>query len=85
MTDPPGMPEVLSRIVDALRVTGIPHVFVGALPVLAWGRPRGTSDFDLVIFCTQTGLQQLTQSSAPGEYGERKISPRPIRMTRCPT
>ena len=36
-------------VLDALRDAGIAHAFIGALPVLAWGRVRATTDIDLVV------------------------------------
>jgi hypothetical protein len=37
------------RVVQALTEEGIAHAFIGALPVLAWGRVRATTDIDLVV------------------------------------
>ena len=36
-------------VVQALTEEGIAHAFIGALPVLAWGRVRATTDIDLVV------------------------------------
>ncbi len=36
-------------VVEALAEVGVPHAFIGALPVLAWGRVRATTDIDLVV------------------------------------
>jgi len=36
-------------VIDALVEVGIDHAFIGALPVLAWGRVRATTDIDLVV------------------------------------
>jgi hypothetical protein len=36
-------------VVDALHEAGVAHAFIGALPVLAWGRVRATADIDLVV------------------------------------
>ena len=36
-------------VVDALGESGVPYAFIGALPVLAWGRVRATTDIDLVV------------------------------------
>jgi hypothetical protein len=36
-------------VLDALGDAGIAHAFIGALPVLAWGRVRATTDIDLVV------------------------------------
>ncbi len=37
------------EVVAALAETGVPYAFIGALPVLAWGRVRATTDIDLVV------------------------------------
>ncbi len=44
-----GLEETFRRVVDALRESELPHAFIGALPVLAWGRVRATTDIDLVV------------------------------------
>jgi hypothetical protein len=36
-------------VVEALQESGLPYAFIGALPVLAWGRVRATTDIDLVV------------------------------------
>ncbi len=36
-------------VVQALAEERIAHAFIGALPVLAWGRVRATTDIDLVV------------------------------------
>lgn len=36
-------------VVEALQETGLPYAFIGALPILAWGRVRATTDIDLVV------------------------------------
>lgn len=36
-------------VVDVLAEIGLPHAFIGALPVLAWGRVRATTDLDVVV------------------------------------
>ncbi len=36
-------------VLRALAEEGIAHAFIGALPVLAWGRVRATTDIDLVV------------------------------------
>jgi hypothetical protein len=41
--------ETFRQVVDALNTTQVLHAFIGALPVLAWGRVRATTDIDLVI------------------------------------
>lgn len=41
--------EVFTRLLAALKASGAPHAFIGALGAIAWGRPRATDDLDLVI------------------------------------
>lgn len=41
--------ETFHQVVEALAEAGLPHAFIGALPVLAWGRVRATTDIDLVV------------------------------------
>lgn len=36
-------------VVEALAESGMSYAFIGALPVLAWGRVRATTDIDLVV------------------------------------
>jgi hypothetical protein len=36
-------------VVEALRESATLYAFIGALPVLAWGRVRATTDIDLVV------------------------------------
>lgn len=59
---PPEMLEVLGRLREALAEAGVSHVFIGALPVLAWGRPRATTDFDFVVYCEAEGLERLSRA-----------------------
>jgi len=40
---------IFVAVVQALTEEEIPHAFIGALPVLAWGRVRATTDIDLVV------------------------------------
>jgi len=41
--------DAFRAVVETLAETGVPHAFIGALPVLAWGRVRATTDIDLVV------------------------------------
>lgn len=56
------MLEVLGRLREALAEAAVRHVFIGALPVLAWGRPRATTDFDFLVYCEEEALARLSQS-----------------------
>ena len=40
---------IFVAVVQVLTEEEIPHAFIGALPVLAWGRVRATTDIDLVV------------------------------------
>jgi formylglycine-generating enzyme required for sulfatase activity len=42
-------------VLEALREAGVAHAFIGALPVLAWGRVRATTDVDVVVPSVTTG------------------------------
>lgn len=55
----PELLVTLARLREALKLAQIPHVFIGALPVLAWGRPRATTDLDVVIFCEPPSFASL--------------------------
>ena len=35
-------------VVEALDESGVPYAFIGALPVLAWGRVRATTGHALI-------------------------------------
>lgn len=65
MTSPPSeLLTALTLLRAALAEAKVQHVFIGALPVLAWGRPRGTTDLDLVVFCEPPGFSALAQALA---------------------
>jgi hypothetical protein len=38
---------VFSEVATVLAATRSDHAFIGALPVLAWGRVRATADIDV--------------------------------------
>jgi hypothetical protein len=48
-------------VVEALEQSGVPYAFIGALPVLAWGRVRATTDIDLVV-AAETGWERLSRA-----------------------
>jgi len=48
--------RMLREVLARLRLK---HVFIGALPVLAWGRIRTTTDLDLVIVADPAALTAL--------------------------
>lgn len=41
----------LALVSNLLRSMGAEHCFIGALPAMAWGRVRATSDLDVVVSC----------------------------------
>jgi hypothetical protein len=48
-------------VVEALDESGVPYAFIGALPVLAWGRVRATTDIDLVV-AIESGWENLVNA-----------------------
>lgn len=54
--------EVYGRLLEALRATGTPFAFIGALGAIAWGRPRATTDLDLVVVCDEVSFGALRQA-----------------------
>jgi hypothetical protein len=46
---PRDLRDTFRAVLDALVEVGIAYAFIGALPVLAWGRVRATTDIDLVV------------------------------------
>lgn len=48
-------------VLDALESTGIDYLIGGAVAVWAWGEPRTTQDFDLVIHLPADQVRQLSQ------------------------
>jgi hypothetical protein len=64
--------EIYSALLDALAQTATPHAFIGALAAIAWGRPRATTDIDLVVACdvkTFTPLKDalVARGFSPGQ------------------
>jgi hypothetical protein len=60
--------DAFLAVLDALGETGIAHAFIGALPVLAWGRVRATTDIDLVVLA---GNEWNRLTEALGQRGFR--------------
>lgn len=48
-------------VVDALEASDITYLIGGAVAVWAWGEPRSTQDFDLVINLPGTHIRRLSQ------------------------
>jgi hypothetical protein len=51
-------------VVDALEACEIAYLIGGAVAVWAWGEPRSTQDFDLVIHLPVERIRQLSQELA---------------------
>ena len=51
--------EVYGQLLTALRSTATPYAFMGALGAIAWGRPRATTDLDLVVVCDAEQFRTL--------------------------
>lgn len=62
-------------VIQALEETGTAHAFIGALPVLAWGRVRATTDIDLVIAIRDDWDQLLAALARRGIVQGRQIGP----------
>jgi hypothetical protein len=56
--------EVFERLVVALKASATPFAFIGALGAMAWGRPRATTDLDLVVLCDGPGFSTLSEALA---------------------
>ncbi|MFZ5481854.1 MAG: hypothetical protein ACOZNI_34150 [Myxococcota bacterium] len=54
--------EALPRVSAAL--SGVPHVFVGAMGRLVWGRPRTTGDLDVQIAVDAAGWSRVCAAFA---------------------
>jgi hypothetical protein len=48
-------------VLDALEASEITYLIGGAVAVWAWGEPRSTQDFDLVIHLPGTHIRRLSQ------------------------
>lgn len=51
-------------VIDALEASEITYLIAGAVAAWAWGEPRATQDFDLVIHLPGTRVRQLSQELA---------------------
>ncbi len=54
--------EVYGQLLTALRSTATPYAFMGALGAIAWGRPRATTDLDLVVVCDGGQFRKLSDA-----------------------
>jgi hypothetical protein len=62
-------------LVRVLRSEGIAHAFIGALPVLAWGRVRATTDIDLVVAVGDSWDRLRAALNRMGLNQQRQIGP----------
>lgn len=62
-------------VVEALAAVGLPHAFIGALPVLAWGRVRATTDIDLVVLAGEDWNRLTEELRRRGFSPGRTVGP----------
>lgn len=62
-------------VVRALHEEGIAHAFIGALPVLAWGRVRATTDIALVVAISDDWERLSGAFARRGITQRRQIGP----------
>lgn len=71
----PTLRDAFRDVVAAVGEAGVEHAFIGALPVLAWGRVRATTDIDLVVLAA-TGWERLLMAlNARGIRCTKQIRP----------
>jgi hypothetical protein len=69
-------------LVALLERTRVAHAFIGALPVLAWGRVRATTDLDVVVLA-ETGWNRLeAELAASGLRPVKTVGPEDRRNKR---
>lgn len=59
MREPAQVLEVFSRVRAVLTRRRVPHAFIGALPAIAWGRVRTTTDVDVVALLDERDFGAL--------------------------
>ncbi|MFN8626676.1 MAG: nucleotidyltransferase [Candidatus Binatia bacterium] len=76
MTDTPyNLRDTFLVVVRALSEAGVAYAFIGALPVLAWGRVRATTDIDLVVSATDGWDRVLAALARAGITPQTQIGP----------
>lgn len=71
-----GIGPVYEAVTDALAEAGVEYVFIGALAAIEWGRPRATTDIDLVVSVEPSRWPALHQAlSAHGLTAAAGIGP----------
>jgi len=66
---------IFVAVVKVLTEEEIPHAFIGALPVLAWGRVRATTDIDLVVTVRNSWHRLATALTRHGITQRKQIGP----------
>ncbi len=64
--------DVYLRLRVALQSTGTPYAFIGAMGAIAWGRPRATTDLDLVVQCDERSFALLRDALIASGFEEGK-------------
>ena len=62
-------------VIEAAGEVGVSHAFIGALPVLAWGRVRATTDLDVVVLAGNDWSRLTSALRARGLEQARSIGP----------
>jgi hypothetical protein len=62
-------------VTEALAEAGVAHAFIGALPVLAWGSERATTDLRLVVTATDAWSVLADSLRRRGIVQRRQIGP----------
>lgn len=71
----PTFSDTFRDVVEAVDEAGVEHAFIGALPVLAWGRVRATTDIDLVVLAS-TGWERLVAAlNGRGIHRTKHVGP----------
>lgn len=66
--DPAHLLKTIDALHGLLAPGGVRYAFIGALPVMAWGRVRGTSDLDLVVACAPPHWPELRSGFERGGF-----------------
>ena len=61
---------VYERLLVALQASSTPFAFIGALGAIAWGRPRATTDLDLVVVCDEQRFLTLRDALVGAGFEE---------------
>jgi len=76
VTDTPfNLRSTFLAVVRALSESGVAYAFIGALPVLAWGRVRATTDIDLVVAAANGWDRVLAALARAGITQNTQIGP----------